>query len=315
MMSTSHDQARSRAYGLFSRLYRHGLTAADLPIVRSVDSLAPHVPTPFNPDEAAADHYALFGLDVFPYAGAFLDAGGRLGGRAADAARRFYDEAGLGVPEASGESADYLPLELSLLESLTMAEAGDFHRVGDVRHLQRRFLDTHLLAWLPPFLEVLHRQRDGFYRALGELTLDLVAEHRASLGGERIQGAREPNGNDLLHNDATGLKDIAEFLGTPARSGLWLCRRDIGDLSRSLELPRGFGSRLQTLTNLFRSAAEFDGVGGLLDSLSRRIADSRTFYRRLADGDLPVDIWLERLSATEHVIAVLRDVSTIEERS
>lgn len=349
MSSLDDLQARSRAYGLFSRLYRGGLTSNDLPVVCAIDALSPHVAAVFDADEAAADHYAVFGLDVFPFAGSYLDADGLTGGRAADAAYAFYEEAGLTV-SASGESADHLSTELALLEYLTATEANALRNrtspdpnpseADRARARQLRFLKAHVFTWLPPFLEALSRQDDPFYRALGELTLDLVLDHCEALGkrhGARDAAASEGldpeptprskadtprsaaddenetaddiSADDLLDRERTGLGDIAAFLATPAKSGLCLSRGDIAAMSRSEELPRGFGSRAQTLTNLLRSSVEFGRVDELLERLRLRIRDARTFYTAVAAAGLSDEAasWLERLTATERIIDRLRE--------
>jgi len=116
---------------------------------------------------------------------------------------------------------------------------------------------------------------------------------------------------DLLDDERTGLKDIARFLMTPAWSGLALSRDDIARLGRSAQLPRGFGDRTQMLTNLLRSAAEYDGLGAVLTRLDQQVDEWRAHYQLVeAEGAWTLDavaaFWQARLDTTEAVINRMR---------
>jgi TorA maturation chaperone TorD len=308
--------ARSRAYDLFGHLVREGLTPDMLLAVRSIPELADVVPNPCDADTAAADHYDLFGLNVYPCASFFLDASGRLGGPVTDLVRHQLQRVGLA---SDAESADHLGHELAYLALLAGAEA-DAHaddvdtEVQRMQHLQRQFLDGHLLWWLPPFVRAVRQHGHPFYATLADLTWALVVDHRAKLGGEAA-GTLTPEPDDspvdLLGDEATGLKDIARFLMTPVWSGLVLSRDDIARLGRSAQLPRGFGDRTQMLTTLLRSAAEYDGLGAVLTRLIQQVDDWRAHYQSVdAEGAWTLDavtaFWQTRLDTTEAVINRMR---------
>jgi hypothetical protein len=70
-----------------------------------------------------------------------------------------------------------------------------------------------------------------------------------------------PEPQNLLDDEKTGLKDIAELLSKPALSGVYLTHQQIKALALSLELPKGFGSRQQTLVNLLRTAVQYEPAG------------------------------------------------------
>lgn len=306
-------RARSRVYRLFSHLYGRGLTGDVWPVVRAIPDLASLMPEPFDEDEAAADHYALFSLEVFAYASVFLDAEGRLGGSTTDAVQQHYIQAGF-MPALDRESADHLGRELALLAFLSEAEIdaledGNLHEAGRMRRQMQAFMDDHLLWWLPAFVQAVQQQAYPFYTALGRLTLDVVRDHRAALGeGAGFSGkpvVAEPP--DLLEDEGTGLKDIAAYLTIPAWSGLFLSRSDITRLGRSERLPRGFGSRVQTLTNLLRAAVEFDRMDALLHALDAHVARGERFYQEVSGHGQSstatvAQMWLERLVTTRAVI-------------
>jgi len=285
--------------------------------VRTIPELADVVPDPFDADAAAADHYDLFGLNVFPYASFFLDASGRLGGPVTDLVRHQLQRVHL-APENEVEGADHLGHELAYLALLAGAEAdarADDNRaeVERMQHLQRQFLDRHLLWWLPPFVRATAQHGHPFYTALAELMWELVIDHRAALGGSPA-GALTPEPddlpNDLLDDESTGLKDIARFIMTPVWSGIVLSRDDVARLGRAERLPRGFGDRTQMLTNLLRSASEYDGLDAVLEQLGRQIGAWRGHYRSVAADGNPLRavaaFWQARLDTTEAVIGRIR---------
>ena len=310
--------ARSRAYALFSRLYRDGLTPALLPAARAVPALAEVLPEPFDADQAAADHYDLFHLNVFPYASLFLDAAGQVGGSVTDDARRRHRQAGYAAG-TSGESADHVGHALGLLAFVAGAEADARHdaradEATRMQRLQRRFFDEHLLWWLPAFVHAVQQHNHPFFVLLSDLTLDLALDHRAALGPSP-EAARAPSPLPappaLLADPKTGLKDIAAYLATPAWSGLYLSRAAIVRLGRAAHLPRGFGARVQMLATLLRAAADYDHLDPLLTQLQDLVAAGQSFYEALIDRAVPgLDIiaqaWLERLGKTEKMIETVR---------
>jgi TorA maturation chaperone TorD len=313
--------ARGRAYSLFGRLFQHGLTPEVSAPVQAIPELAAAVPG-LNAaggadfDSLAADHYALFGLNVFPYESIFLDVESNLGGPVAGEVMAFYQQAGFQVFQ-SGENPDHIRLELGLLAFLSSAEAEAW---GDgleavalrLRELQRRFLDVHLLPWLPGLTQAIRQQGAAFYTALADLTLELAGEHRAGLAGgasAASPGFELPPAPDVLANEKTGLKEIASFLLSPAYSGMYLSREDISRLASRLGVPRGFGSREQMLTNLLRTAADYEGLPPLVEGLYSLAEDWTGFYKALS-GDLRslapfAAPWLERLHGTRALLTTL----------
>lgn len=303
--------ARSRAYVLFSQLYLHGPNQALLPVLRNVPDLSEHLAHPFDADDAAADHHQLFGLNVSPHAALFLDASGRLGGGVADEVRRRFARTGF-QSNLSSEDADHLGHELGFLSFLAGAE-GDAIDNGlkaetlRMQRLQRRFLDEHILWWLPAFTHTIRRHGSPFYTALADLTLDLVLEHRASLMDPPVEQAsvRLPDLPALLDEPKTSLRDIAHYLTVAPWSGFYLTRDDIARLGRAENIPRGFGHRALMLHNLLRSAAEFDRLVPLLDRLLELLDTSRSAYQTLGESPYLQPIttaWVERLDATTRLL-------------
>lgn len=306
--------ARSRAYSLLSHLFLHGLTAEVLPFVQAIPELSAVLPGGAPDfDELAADHYAVLQANVFPHASIFLDPAGLVGGPVADSVLAFYGQAGFDAPLASIAAPDHVGLELAFLAWLCHAQANS-QLPGPLLDLQRQFLDEHVLRWLLPLKQAVAGQGNAFCAAFASLAFDLALEHRASLPDNLLAGEYHfslPAAPDLLNDDATGIKDIAAYLLTPAYSGLFLSRGAIEALARKHNLPRGFGSRQQMLVNLFRSAATYDTVDVLFGDVAALLKEWRGAYTVYRDTPYPLDaisaVWLARLDRTYALVERLRD--------
>lgn len=299
------DDARPRAYALLGSLYLGGPTADVVPILRAVPGLAEAL-GPLDADASAADHHHVVRHSILPYASVFLDADGRLGGRATDHAHAFFQEGRMDDPQAD-EPPDHLGRALGFL--------GHLDATGHTA-LLRRFLDAHLLGWLPAVTCALERQPHPFYAALGALTRDLVFDHRADLGpAPAADPLPLPEPPAVLDDARAGLKDIATYLATPAWSGLYLSRDDLAALGRATTLPTGFGPRSLLLANLLRSAAAYDGLPPLLDGIRAHLRAWRAYFDDLPA--LPVlrpirAAWQARLDGTDALLARLHAAGLAE---
>lgn len=301
--------ARGRAYGLLSQIYLTGITAQNLTQVQAVPELSVELAVPFDADEAAADHHHLFGFNVHPYQSFFLDPAGLLGGPVTESVTRTYDNLGF-HPETSSESADHIGFELDLLSFLCAAEAEalDNYRpevAGQLRDQQSKFMRAHLLRWIGPLTLAVDQQEHRFYSALASVTFDLVQEHATRMSAQ-VDDLSTSNNSlppvpKILEDEGTGLKDIARFLLTPAYSGIYLGRDDIGRLARQQTIPRGFGDRGQLLINLLRAAANYDALSQVIDSLEavagRWLARYDEMIAREGVGDF-IGEWRSRAAGT-----------------
>ena len=313
--------ARHHTYLLLSRLYLDGLTADLLPFIVEIPELAECVSRPFNPDQAAAAHYQIFAHDIFPYESIYRDSSGLLGSIYAEEVNTSYQKSGIRF-EADG---DHIGHELSFLAALCSAETNALRSdepdaAAQFEQDQFTFLQDHLLCWLSPFVIALSFCNHPFYAALGQLTLGLVHEHWTAINGQ--EPANPPGcsaANDLpmlaelLNDDHTSIKQIAGFLTTPPASGLYLGREAIAALAREKQLPRGFGSRRQMLSNLFHSAAQYELIPGLLQDLAR-YCDSWSQLYRLQMESFPefkphIKMWMQRTNNPSAALTIMYERS------
>lgn len=314
----SAAQARHHSYRLISQLFLTGVIGELLQLIQAVPELARHIPEPFDLDEAAAAHYRLFGLNVFPYESIFLDDSGLIGGRLTEGVLHSYHHFGF-EDEFAEYPPDHIGQELAAMAYLCLAESEalaneDEDRVAVVQSHQASFLQNHLLRWLMPFVLSVKEQGNEFYTAVSNLLTALIYDHYQSLSSESGLFVQEWSLHDfpnLLNDSGTGLKEIAAFFSIPAYSGIYLSREDVGRLARRLKLPRGFGDRRQLLTNLMRSAGQYEQFPALMKALETTLLDWQKAYGSLLDR-MPqlqpfVKPWQERTTNTIQLIARLQE--------
>jgi TorA maturation chaperone TorD len=308
--------ARSRAYSLFSHLLAEGLTEDSFSIVKTLPEFADLEAQ--DEREWAAAHYQLFRMNVFPYETIFLGEDGLLGGRITETVASFYSS--IGFSPSENDSADSIAIELSALAFLCAAESDAHnddmpHEAQGMKHFQGRFLDEHLLCWLPALVKAISNQGNIFYSILADMLLKLVLDHRATIGDDLLnplQSFTLCETPKILSEDKTGLKDIAEYLLIPAYSGFYLSQEDIRKIGNRFRLPRGFGKRLQVLTNLLRTAADYEILDSVLDALYEFAADWRDFYEQIESQysieaiASVISVWDKRLLETQELLEQIK---------
>ncbi|MCB0064297.1 MAG: molecular chaperone TorD family protein [Caldilineaceae bacterium] len=316
--------ARGRLYELCRQLYLEGVTVETAAVVKALPDFAAYL----FPDQhetvdnvlerTAATHQELFGFNLFSYESMFLENAGLLNGEGSDAVAAAYRAFGY-APTMRAGAPDHLGEELGALAHLCTAEAdawedGNRAIAQRMQREERQFLQTHLLRWLYPCVTAIQRHEDPFFAYVATVTAELTAAHYAALVAvvpTETPVARPvwalPAPPTLLQDARTSLKDIAHFLITPVYSGIFLSRASINRLGRTQRLPRGFGSREQMLTNLLRTAAQYELLSALLGDLVQEFHLWQQTYQNVltANAHLAefVKPWLTRAGATVELLA------------
>ena len=338
-MQTQREQAlaKSRLYHLLQQLYLDGVTSQSLPVVRALADLTVHLPSTTAADtdnstalvdQMAATHQELFGFNLFPYESIFLEQEGLLGSALSEEVATAYRAVGY-TPSPTAGAPDHIGEEVGILAHLCAAEAdawedGREEIAQHMMHEQLRFLETHLLRWLTPCMTAIQRHDDPFFAQLSQITTELVADHYAGLSTQvaieqkNSFATSDIPSSELLRDPQTSLKDIAHFLTTPINSGIFFSRYLVNRMGRNHRLPRGFGSREQMLTNLLRTAAQYDALPDLLTSMKLELQEWQQAYQLVLDGHPAVadfvQQWIDRVQMTQRLLVEI-DVALVANES
>jgi hypothetical protein len=312
--------ARSAAYDLLARFFRSGLTRELFAEIDVLPGLKDSLPDTIDPDALAADHFALLGLDVFPFASAYLEADGRPGGSTSDFVSRLAIS--LGETGASSESPDHISSECDVLSRLCLVKAEMVPGGGDPQRVLRHEHDLldHLFQWLPVFKHALSEGGGSLHCNMAEWMLDIAVDHKRSLAAAADEdvGFRLPELPDLLSTEKTGLRDLAEYLCRPALAGMVVTRTRVEKIARALGLPRGFGDRSLMLGNLFGAAGNYGVVTELITEIKTVARGWKGYFESLesAEQDVLAEAalaWNERVGVTlsllDHIDQRVSDIA------
>lgn len=300
--------AFSRAYALFADIFQQGVNADSASLFEIADGK--------SESEYGAEHYQLFGRNVFPFEAIFLGIDGLLGGEITDSVTTFYQSLGFSAP--IDENADHLSVELTLMAFLSGAESDAIadnvtHQIQRMRQLQRRFLDEHLLRWLPACVSAIQQQGKSDYQDVASQILALTIEHRTQLGDDLMMtesAFQLPDVPDLINDEKTSLRDIASYLLTPSYTGFFLSSDDIKRLGAQFRLPHGFGKRQQILTNLLRTASDYGAFGDVIESLKQMAERWLAFYEGLDQlPDIIKNEWIARLKLSIEMLEKINQLA------
>lgn len=300
---------------LSSRLFLNGISVDLLPSLTADRDMGRHFTGVSQPvsealrDEWAADHFHLFGMNVYPNAAMYLDSGGVLGGSVNAAVLAAYDQIGFSsFPEAEG--ADHIGSELAFLAHILNLREKFRSGSASTDQVAAGLLGNHLLWWLPVFAHAVIRQGHPVYTDAVRLIQAKVFEtaNELSVSPGQPENVREPE--NLLADPETRLKDIARYLLTPVYSGMLLTRDRIAAAGRAFRLPRGFGDRLQIMHNLLRTAVDYELVPDLLGAFETETNAWQTHYESLSqtypDFSPVADFWLRRLASSRRLLQEIR---------
>ncbi len=150
---------------------------------------------------------------------------GRLVSPTTDAVLQTYSEFGV---QPQDELPDAAPVELSFLAYLVEAEAEAWlmeqaNEARRLRSVQRRFLNDHVLAWLPALGQALARSADPHLAMLGQLLRDFLKEEQLRV---LVGDAQKTQGDIPLIPDAGQCGLCGFCVQTCPTSALWIAEND-----------------------------------------------------------------------------------------
>ncbi len=170
---------------------QHGLESLDF-MRQALSEYAPPL-TRDQADELAADYAAIYlnhAISASPYESVWLDEENLAMQAPMFQVREIYRKHGLGVIDWRNRADDHLVVELQFIAWLAKSDGEDSLREG------ARFMDEHLLRWLPKFGErVAKRCATPFYAAAAWLTWAYCDELREVLAD--VLGEARPSTDEV----------------------------------------------------------------------------------------------------------------------
>ena len=208
---TENAASRSHIYGLLATIFRAEPSAALVHELRGpqisevLDEMDVelgegfhHAPPPLVADALAEEFTRLFigpGRHISAHESVFAEVDGGCGslwGRSTVEVKRFIEATGLVYdPEFSG-LPDHASVELELMQRLAEWEAERWRSRDRITaeyclDVQRRFLDEHLLAWMPGFCDAVIAEAEiPFYRSMAVLCKNFLQIERAGFPAEAV---------------------------------------------------------------------------------------------------------------------------------
>ena len=143
-------------------------------------------------EELAVEYTRLFigpGKHIYPYESAYRDEKVSMMSDSALRIKNLIESYGLRYPSDFLDNFDHISVELEFMEKITYAESNawkrkNFPRAIEALELERRFLDEHLLRWVPAFTEkVIGAARLDFYKEIAKLTKEYVLSESRAIKG------------------------------------------------------------------------------------------------------------------------------------
>lgn len=189
-------ETRSGMYGLLARIYRQEPTKElfaliDQPyfqeaLIHAGVRLEQNLPKIDQDNillDLATEYTRLFigpGKHISPHESVHINSEGGLWGEATVAVNQFIKSIGFEFQVENSMIPDHISVEFELMQRLAHYEAqawatGDEQRAIDCLAVEHRFLEQHLIKWVPQFCEQVITQTElSFYREMAKLTRDFI---------------------------------------------------------------------------------------------------------------------------------------------
>jgi hypothetical protein len=246
------------------------------------------------------EYAQLFSFQLYPYASVYLGPEGMMGGEAADRVAGFWRAVGHEPPSEPDHLSGLLGLYAALLEAEDRLDGAERSLTGRSR---AALLHEHLAPWVFSFLQRVEALAGKFHRAWAGLLADVLS--RELKRGPAVAGL------PVHLREAPGLPDpreaggaaFVEGLLAPVRTGMILCRADLGRIGRSLDLGVRVGERRYVLEHLLGQ----DAVRTLA-ALGQEARVWRDYHGR-QEGRLgeTAAFWSGRSAATEGLLVALAE--------
>lgn len=110
---------------------------------------------------------------VPPYESMYVD--GEMMGASLLSLKKDYRKAGIARSSSYKEPEDHIAFELKFMHHLCEEALENEERMKECLSLQRKFMDEHLMKWVPDFCDDLYKsKRSDFYKGIAKITKGFI---------------------------------------------------------------------------------------------------------------------------------------------
>lgn len=205
---TEEAESRSYVYGFLSLVYRQEPTREFLAQIRRPEFVSALNELGLELDEAfcrsseeelleelTVEYTRLFlgpGKHISPHESVHREGEGLLWGDSTAKVKAFIESSGLKYASDFKGIPDHISVELEFMhrllkEEVEAREKNDPGKLKKLLYLKKRFVDEHLLEWIPRFADKIAKETKlNFYRKIAILTKEFILSETRSCRAERI---------------------------------------------------------------------------------------------------------------------------------
>jgi len=270
---------------------------------------------PLDEDMIAADHYSVFGLNIFPLRDYFLNQDGHIYNELTELYQKFHFDH---EDQTGGMGATHLGVQLKFLDHLENSK-GEFdgHLLKKTR---QAFLKESLFDWILPLKVSMHYQPSRVFQKIVDQLFETLLGEIVPLE-ERNNIFLPPYPEEFLaknfiESEETRLKDIISYLLNPYLSGIFLTRTAIVEMGRSLDIPFGFGERKSLLDRLFKEAGQYEVTTKLIILFRDHFGEWKGHYKKAPQNLGPYkDFWCQKVENTLDLFSMIDETLEKEKRT
>lgn len=267
--------------------------------------------TTITNDEIASEHYSIFGMTVFPYGHYYLTETRNFAGDQESKLIRTYQQFNFDYNKNTfGMGATHLGTMLFFLQHLQ--DKQQFHQM-------RYFISNDILSWYQVFINCINETDSKVFKKVANFTVESLINNWKKLNGNQHLDeinfyTHYFNLDEFLNNEKTSLKEISDFLITPALSGVLISRSLITKIATTLEVPVGFGERSLIMNDLIREANNYGVINKLIDVL---LSYFQFHQQSFKDFEIPEisHYWIDKIETSKKLLDSIRGYSAMSQSS
>ncbi|MCB0412723.1 MAG: molecular chaperone TorD family protein [Bdellovibrionales bacterium] len=263
-------------------------------------------------DQVAAEHYRVFGLNVFPYFSYFVESCSEGYERRDSELLKIFNGHNFHInSQEYGISPSHIGVLLRFYDHLQKKKISAEEK--------KEFLYQYLFSWVYHLYFSLKDVKSPFFEQVLSLLIQILYMEWCSLGGghkfsEKLFKLSEEDGLNFMTDKSTGVVQIAKHFVSPSLSGLYISKHLLQMLSFDIRVPLAFGDRLSMFKSLLLESSKYEKLDELINELEVIVARwKKQVYSMSSEFELIKMEWVAKMNTTMVILNELRKAKNIKE--